>query len=435
MYVVSIFLPIFLLLNNLNSVECLKVLKQKGNHHLFKNIFRVGNRALPDYEHEIMIAIKQNSIDKLEEMLFDVSDMQSVNYGKHKSFQEIGDLVKNEIATREVLNWLSQENDVAIVSQTNFGEYITARAKISTWERIFDAKFYEYHSTTSIASDSKTVIIRASSVSIPSHLDEHIHGIFRATGLPPPMSSGPVAQKIVETEHDDAYPDSFNVNPPTLKAQYDIFGTGNGYGSMTVYASLGQTFLPANLALFQKHFNLTNNPVQSFIGPFPNNSVCNSLSTNGDCFEASLDVQYISAVAQDVPMSYLYDNDLLTGDYLSFVLQVANLTNPTNVYSISYSSYELFQELISLQSFNIEAMKLGLRGVTLISASGDDGIAGYIQRDQPIADCGYYAQWPSASPYITSVGATQNGQAITGTPEICKCFNKYFIRFSHSFYY
>ncbi len=53
-------------------------------------------------------------------------------------------------------------------------------------------------------------------------------------------------------------------------------------------------------------------------------------------------------------------------------------------------------------------MQLGLMGVTILSASGDDGVAGDLARSDPLY-CGYFPQFPASSPYVTAVGGTQVG--------------------------
>ena len=47
----------------------------------------------------------------------------------------------------------------------------------------------------------------------------------------------------------------------------------------------------------------------------------------------------------------------------------------------------------------------GCQGVTIIAASGDDGVANYGARNNQNM-CGYHPIWPGASPYVLSVGAT-----------------------------
>jgi subtilase family serine protease len=54
---------------------------------------------------------------------------------------------------------------------------------------------------------------------------------------------------------------------------------------------------------------------------------------------------------------------------------------------------------------NVEFQKIGLRGTSLISASGDSGANG--RTDPDCTESHLNPPYPAASPYITSVGATQ----------------------------
>jgi tripeptidyl-peptidase-1 len=54
---------------------------------------------------------------------------------------------------------------------------------------------------------------------------------------------------------------------------------------------------------------------------------------------------------------------------------------------------------------NTEFMKIGLRGVVLVVASGDSGVNG--RTDETCSEKHFNPDFPAASPYITSVGATQ----------------------------
>lgn len=57
-------------------------------------------------------------------------------------------------------------------------------------------------------------------------------------------------------------------------------------------------------------------------------------------------------------------------------------------------------------------MKLGLQGITLVFASGDDGVAERLAFTDDTASCIgpddriFNPSWPSTCPYVTSVGAT-----------------------------
>jgi len=54
---------------------------------------------------------------------------------------------------------------------------------------------------------------------------------------------------------------------------------------------------------------------------------------------------------------------------------------------------------------NTEFMKIGLRGISLIAASGDSGANG--RTDPECSDKIFHPPYPAASPYVTAVGATQ----------------------------
>lgn len=76
------------------------------------------------------------------------------------------------------------------------------------------------------------------------------------------------------------------------------------------------------------------------------------------------------------------------------------------VITISYGSEESYFDIGELGLFDEGAIKLGLRGVTIIAASGDDGAAPRTARWDS-SKCQYMASFPSSSAYVTSVGGTQ----------------------------
>ena len=84
----------------------------------------------------------------------------------------------------------------------------------------------------------------------------------------------------------------------------------------------------------------------------------------------------MQGVAITVPTYYSYDGNLSYTDGVSWITSVASSPNITFVYSISYGSYDVDELLSALDSFNTEAIKLGVMGVTIMTSVGDDGIAG-----------------------------------------------------------
>jgi tripeptidyl-peptidase-1 len=87
---------------------------------------------------------------------------------------------------------------------------------------------------------------------------------------------------------------------------------------------------------------------------------------------------------------------------------------------MSYGSIESEEVQSDMQSFNTAAMKLGAQGLSILIASGDDGVANFNARSNPSA-CGFNPSYPATVPYVTAVGATQGPEA--GTTEVA-CSSK-----------
>jgi tripeptidyl-peptidase-1 len=169
-----------------------------------------------------------------------------------------------------------------------------------------------------------------------------------------------------------------------------------------VYESLSQSYSPTDLKHFQKYFNLPIETISNDIGGHDADDACER-NDGEDCVEANLDVQYLMAVSQSTPTTFYYwgSEDFL----LEWIKEVSGMKNPPLVFSISYGVDESEVSSSYIDSFNIEALKLAARGVTIVVASGDDGAAGANARQNPIR-CGYFPDFPSSSPYVTSVGGT-----------------------------
>ena len=90
---------------------------------------------------------------------------------------------------------------------------------------------------------------------------------------------------------------------------------------------------------------------------------------------------------------------------------MANSINHSDVYSISYGIPESHIKHTSQPYIvNTELLKLCAMGITVVAASGDDGVHGFF------LSCAYDPVFPASSPYVTSVGATMGLES--GTPEV-----------------
>jgi len=188
---------------------------------------------------------------------------------------------------------------------------------------------------------------------------------------------------------------------------------GNRSASQSLFESLGQMFSPDDLSQFQRMYGLPQEPVWEVLGSPNAPGVC---ATQPDsCGEASLDVQYMMAIARGAPTSVW---NVPTDDkepFLDWIVAVSNMTSPPLVHSVSYGDVEDAREESEEQRFCEEVAKLGARGVTVVVASGDDGVANFIAREDK-AQCGFHPSFPATCPFVTAVGATMgpdSGQSET----------------------
>jgi len=115
---------------------------------------------------------------------------------------------------------------------------------------------------------------------------------------------------------------------------------------------------------------------------------------------------------------------LLIHPLLRWILDAAkrNDSDLALVHSISYGASELPVKLMGAEvsqldpfmakQFNVEAMKLSTRGVSIFVAAGDGGVCGGHGSWQ----CDYEPIFPASSPYVTTIGGTMGPES--GLPEI-----------------
>ena len=356
---------------------------------------KVGQRADKNVLHSVVFVRKQANIEQLESALLEASNPKLTTYGQHWSNSRIAQLTANSQATLEIMQFLNHHK-VANIRSTIFDDYIIADAPIQLWEEILSAEFFEMQFTL----DSRT-FVRSLEYSLPDRLVDFVDAVLNTVQIPHYNAS---VSAPTTFENNMTAQALFGVTTPALlNSVYNIQSNiGSELTRQAVYANINQKFSPSDLTLFQLAFDLPLQGIAKGVGEHVDDNAC--LISVSECMEANVDVQYITAVAQNVPTTYYY----WSGDdvWLDWILSVANLTAPPQVFSISYGSYEFFMSPAYLRAVNVEAIKLGLQGVTILAASGDDGVAGFGARIFGPAFCSYFPMFPASSPYVTAVGGT-----------------------------
>lgn len=324
------------------------------------------DRVSPEYIHEVMFGIQQRNMDFLTVMLHDISDPDSDNYGQHMTREEIEEMSSNPESRDAVIRYL-EESGATVISQSHHGEFVTAHGPISLWEKLFDTEFFLFHHTQP-KSDTIAALVRAEKYSVPIDLHDHVAAVHNSVQMPLLIWGTPVIHKVnVVISNINSYVVTGFITPEKLKVFYEIVddGLGSKKSTQAVYQTIGSYFSPDDLTNFQTRYNLTIQSVSTYIGGHVNDEVCTFAPTA--CGEPNLDVQYIMATSANSPTTHWYTDKNSFADWL---LDVANEVNPPLVISISYGAGEDTVTSGEFEAFNVQAIKLGLMGTTIIVASG-----------------------------------------------------------------
>jgi subtilase family serine protease len=173
----------------------------------------------------------------------------------------------------------------------------------------------------------------------------------------------------------------------------------NPRNKQAVSAFLQQYFSPTDLNIFLQYFGLPQANISKIIG-------YNNASNQGT--EASLDVQYIMGVGLNMTTEFWSVNTSnIVGDMFTSYMYLISNTSDSEIPYVHSFSYGIFGiDNSSAQFLNEEFMKAGLRGITLLFASGDGGVGTRFAYQNTTFCQKFPSHFPSSSPYVTAVGAT-----------------------------
>jgi len=179
------------------------------------------------------------------------------------------------------------------------------------------------------------------------------------------------------------------------------------------------------MATFVQQMAIPNITVDHIVGPF------NDSSPDA---ESTLDVQYGGAIAINSSVWFW----TVDGWMYEFATDIQNTTNPPLVVSMSWGWPEPLQCQIDpegcdtgssfayVDRINTEFQKIGLSGITLVAASGDQGAPGDGNADCANDTTPLWTIFPGASPWVLSVGATMLtsflDESVAAEPPICSQF-------------
>jgi len=348
--------------------------------------------------HTVVFSVKQNGMDELTDLLFDVSDPKSVNYGQYLNRDEVAEITSNPVAERAILNYLAGVHGVhpESISRSPYGEYVTAEAPVHVWEKEFDTSFHTF-----VHEKSGSAVVRAQTYSLHENIHAHVNTVWNTVQLPARRqerslySAYSSTQGIDNTHRAAAADDATTLS--LLKSFYNVPSDDTGSSSVSQSCfETDQEFSPLDLQVFQTANGLSSSPVVRVYGGHDDNAVCyndNTANALTACGGANLNVQYMMGMAPDTPTTFWYQYSYVKDVFAGWIHDVASLAAPPLVHSVTLGYDEVEVDTGVINEFNSLAIKLGTMGVTILVQSGENGANSQFGR------CGFWPQFPASSPY------------------------------------
>ncbi|KAI0675069.1 family S53 protease [Trametes maxima] len=368
----------------------------------------------------LRLALVQSDAAGLEKALMDVSTPSSALYGQHLSKEEVEKFVAPSPESVAAVNAWFAENGIEAKTISPAGDWLSFSIPVDKANELLDADFGVFtHEETGQTS------IRTLAYSIPADLKGHVDLVHPTVTFPnpfarlPAMVTPPKAKKAVNLTS-DAVPASCSstITPACLQALYGIPTAPAKVSSnkLGVSGFIEQFANQADLRTFLTQFRpdipaATTFTLQTLDGGR------NPQSASQAGVEANLDIQYTVGVATEVPNVFISVGEQFQDGALEGFLDIINFllgeSSPPQVLTTSYGQNEnTISRALANNLCNAYA-QLGARGVSILFASGDGGVAG----SQSTRCTTFLPTFPSGCPFMTSVGAT------TGVPETSASFS------------
>jgi len=348
-----------------------------------------------EHSVELTVAVRVDS-DRhaaLEKLFWEVSDPKHASYGKHLSIDGISKLLAIPDSRVDVVkHYFERAGATALVSPNK--DIITVTMPASAAETALNTSlaFFKHPERSHLR------IVRANThYWLPEHVAHEVAMVgellqFPHVSIVPALQSqNPVASW---PNGCDAAGCKGLVTPAVIAQRYKLPSKSDAVpkNSMAVAEYQGQYYKDEDLTSFGKSCHRDVKVEKTIGGDKPNPGV-----------EAELDIEYIKAVAPEIPLTVVYDNQY---SLLSWVNQITSLQDSPLVHSVSYGNDE--KQQVSPQymfTCNTAFMKAGVRGLSILFASGDQGVCGR-QGCGLIKHAPFHPDFPGDSPYITTVGGT-----------------------------
>jgi tripeptidyl-peptidase-1 len=360
----------------------------------------------PSAEHPVTLTVAlrldEARRNELERIFWEVSDPEHLNYGKYRSVAEITEVLAVPQKNIDTVSQYFKQSGATSVVVAAARDTIQVTIPAGAAETALNTKLHHF----THLEHTRAKIVRASrQYALPGHIAELVDMVgelLQFPRLPLKHLHDLTASSSGWTNACESSSCNNLVTPAVLAERYKIpTSASNSAGnSMAVAEFQGQYYEDSDLALFSKSCK-RDVTVAANVGK-------NQESAG---VESELDIEYIKGVAPEIPLTVVYNGQYSLLDWAN---QITNLENSPLVHSVSYGNDEVQQSSTEyMYTCNTAFMKAGARGISILFASGDQGVCGR-------SGCGlfthavFHPDFPGASPYITAVGGTDFAGTVIG---------------------
>ncbi|KAG5976499.1 hypothetical protein E4U55_007302 [Claviceps digitariae] len=454
------------------SVAIASTSARHGHYQLKSSIIQAPaewtrlHRADPDQVVDVAIGLRQHGFAALEEKLLQVSTPQHANYGKHLSSRQVQQLLQPAPeSVRAVRQWLTELEPLreANITASSSEDWLELTMPVACLERLLQTEYWVFQHAP-----SRAFAIRSLAWSLPAHLMDTVEVVtpsnvfLRPTaqfkyGAPPPAweTEGrlPTHDELVQEDRLDRGPleipsqDSLSMNPTAaeacnrlaisplcLRVLYGTWGytpaAGQSSNSIGIVNFLGEVANRSDIALYLSRYrpdaaaahaeaDFTVELVHGGDDQQTRNTPAQMAHKKG--YEGALDAQTVLGISWPArlvtynvggqppfhPLSMHANNT--NEPYLAWLRHMRTVEHPPAVISISYAEDEKLVPAEYARRVCAEFAQLGLRGVSVLVASGDWGVGRDKQcvRLEDEKTRRFMPSFPASCPYVTAVGATR----------------------------
>jgi len=361
--------------------------------------------------HSVLFSMKHipAKAAELERIFWEVSDPKHANYGKYVSFEKLTDLLgaPSEAITRVTAFIRASGIPTSAITLGAHRDVVKVTASGSALSALLNTHFAVFKHITR----GDEVIRSLGRYYLPSEIAEVVALVENVIRFP--AWGSPVK---VEAQISGNWPDYCGaschgeITPKIIQQQYSVTPNTpvNVKNSMAVAEFQGQHYSYTDIDAFTTACALPQCRLRDVYGG-NKPQLCDA----GACVEALLDIEYIWGVAGPIPLA---DYWLSTYCLLDWINGVLADTTPSLVHSVSYGNDEVQQTSTSyMLQCNTQFQAAGAKGLTIMFASGDQGVWGRTGRGTT-----FHPDFPAGSPYITAVGGSDlTSNAAPPAPQTC----------------